>query len=241
MRYYDSFGQAAGDAMAHNARMAADHNPQRAAEDRTAAARCGTPPGTRLTGGDQEAVTEFRGYLRALRTVREYEATHQPADSGQRHQQHADRRDHFAKVIYEYWNPGRRWNEAHPDDQIAYRADADAAMTAADAAAGTRYAPPLRADVYQEVADRISLYSELEKAQTAGVAGVADKVREWAEQANSATQPEPEVSAAVDAVHALLATWRAAGPPPLGVSIARWWDARLVELDRALATDRNRP
>lgn len=29
--------------------------------------------------------------------------------------------------------------------------------------------------------------------------------------------------------------WVKAGPPPLGVPIARWWDARLIELNAALA------
>ncbi|WP_405925455.1 hypothetical protein [Streptomyces sp. NBC_00035] len=33
----------------------------------------------------------------------------------------------------------------------------------------------------------------------------------------------------------LYRTWRRAGPPPLGTSMARWWDARLVEFGEALA------
>jgi hypothetical protein len=40
--------------------------------------------------------------------------------------------------------------------------------------------------------------------------------------------------AAVERVRALADRWVKAGPPPLGTSIARWWDARLVELNTAL-------
>jgi hypothetical protein len=44
------------------------------------------------------------------------------------------------------------------------------------------------------------------------------------------------VSADMSAVRDLLTHWRTAGPPPLGTSISRWWDRRLVELAAALAT-----
>lgn len=37
--------------------------------------------------------------------------------------------------------------------------------------------------------------------------------------------------AAIARVRALRDRWVKAGPPPLGVSPARWWDARLIELD----------
>ncbi|MDX3202108.1 hypothetical protein [Streptomyces scabiei] len=40
--------------------------------------------------------------------------------------------------------------------------------------------------------------------------------------------------AAVEAVHALFSRWVKAGPPPLGRSLSRWWDARLIELRAAL-------
>jgi hypothetical protein len=55
----------------------------------------------------------------------------------------------------------------------------------------------------------------------------------------------PNPSAADDLLHgdqaakttrviALYERWVKAGPPPLGVLIARWWDARLVELHNAI-------
>ncbi len=40
--------------------------------------------------------------------------------------------------------------------------------------------------------------------------------------------------AANERVRALTARWIKAGPPPLGVPLARWWDARLAELNAAL-------
>lgn len=41
---------------------------------------------------------------------------------------------------------------------------------------------------------------------------------------------EEDVTRVID----LYEQWVKAGPPPLGVSIARWWDARLVELHDAI-------
>ena len=38
----------------------------------------------------------------------------------------------------------------------------------------------------------------------------------------------------VQRVTALYEQWVKAGPPPLGTSMARWWDARLVELHKAI-------
>ncbi|MER6832671.1 hypothetical protein ABT320_01555 [Streptomyces cellulosae] len=35
--------------------------------------------------------------------------------------------------------------------------------------------------------------------------------------------------------------WAAAGPPPLGVPVARWWDARLVELHDAIRPSADQP
>lgn len=98
---------------------------------------------------------------------------------------HADRRDAFAQRIYEYWNPGSRWSEAHPDDVIAYRADADIAMAAADALSGITYTPPTRSDIYHEVADRLTAYAGTQKDDAPIVARMADAVREWADWADS--------------------------------------------------------
>ncbi|UUU21691.1 hypothetical protein [Streptomyces sp. DSM 40750] len=37
-----------------------------------------------------------------------------------------------------------------------------------------------------------------------------------------------------EAADALYEQWVKAGPPPLGTSVSRWWDARLIELRAAL-------
>ena len=46
-----------------------------------------------------------------------------------------------------------------------------------------------------------------------------------------------EQSAALAQVRALYESWVHAGPPPLGASMARWWDSRLAELRAALQHD----
>jgi hypothetical protein len=43
-----------------------------------------------------------------------------------------------------------------------------------------------------------------------------------------------QLRARLDRVIALHETWTAAGPPPLGTLINRWWDLRLAELRQAL-------
>ncbi|MEU0332199.1 hypothetical protein [Streptomyces sp. NPDC006193] len=43
-----------------------------------------------------------------------------------------------------------------------------------------------------------------------------------------------QADADVQRVTALYERWVKAGPPPLGVPIARWWDARLAELHDAI-------
>jgi hypothetical protein len=40
--------------------------------------------------------------------------------------------------------------------------------------------------------------------------------------------------AALALVGTLADRWVKAGPPPLGTSVSRWWDARLIELNTAL-------
>ncbi|WP_406156926.1 hypothetical protein [Streptomyces canus] len=42
-------------------------------------------------------------------------------------------------------------------------------------------------------------------------------------------------------VIALYEQWVKAGPPPLGASMARWWDMRLAELHRALTGPAEQP
>lgn len=51
---------------------------------------------------------------------------------------------------------------------------------------------------------------------------------------NSLSDPESCVhEQALGRVRALFRKWLADGPPRLGESLARWWDRRLIELDRA--------
>lgn len=61
-------------------------------------------------------------------------------------------------------------------------------------------------------------------------AGITAAIRQRKEQENRALRAE----AANARVQALAHRWVQAGPPPLGTSVSRWWDARLVELHAAL-------
>ncbi|WP_326729014.1 hypothetical protein [Streptomyces phaeochromogenes] len=100
---------------------------------------------------------------------------------------HGERRDRLAQGIYEYWNPGSSWADAHADDLLAYRADADAAMTVADALAGKGMAPRAAADIYREVAARLTLFSEFSTPEWARYCRLAaSKVDEWATQTDTA-------------------------------------------------------
>jgi hypothetical protein len=122
-------------------------------------------------------------------------------------QTHAERRDHFARVIYERWNPGHRWADAHPDDVIAYGTDADFAMAAADTVAGTSYSPPTHVDVYREVADRLAALGT--KSSCLWARPAARQVREWADETATETPAAvdlPTLAAALDGLHTLIAT-----------------------------------
>lgn len=52
---------------------------------------------------------------------------------------------------------------------------------------------------------------------------------------------ETESAATEPRVTALYEQWVKAGPPPLGASMARWWDMRLAELHRALTSPAEQP
>lgn len=67
----------------------------------------------------------------------------------------------------------------------------------------------------------------------------ADKERETAARvfAGLHRSAEDTVTRVID----LYENWVKAGPPPLGVSMARWWDKRLVELRAALQQDGQQP
>jgi len=77
--------------------------------------------------------------------------------------------------------------------------------------------------------DQLSqLYDNLGRAETEN-AELRDALAHCHER-----EPRQRAEAALARVTDLQAQWLAAGPPPLGVPIARWWDARLVELHNAI-------
>ena len=75
--------------------------------------------------------------------------------------------------------------------------------------------------------------TEFAKKITEKVTAVAQP-KEAVAYANEQKQRAERAEAANERVRALTARWVKAGPPPLGTSLARWWDRRLVELNAAL-------
>lgn len=71
-----------------------------------------------------------------------------------------------------------------------------------------------------------ALYAELDTARTENT-----HLRAERDRARRVAVALEQQLAAVAALHT---QWVAAGPPPLGTSMARWWDARLVEHHAAL-------
>jgi hypothetical protein len=66
------------------------------------------------------------------------------------------------------------------------------------------------------------------------VRGVKGEYYPIAEDVLAETYETVQDARPVSPVSALYERWVKAGPPPLGVSMARWWDARLVELHNAI-------
>jgi len=70
-----------------------------------------------------------------------------------------------------------------------------------------------------------------------GRGDAAPTVTDWEQQ----RQHSDRAGADLNRVTALYAQWVKAGPPPLGASMARWWDMRLAELHRALTGPAEQP
>lgn len=79
------------------------------------------------------------------------------------------------------------------------------------------------------------LYDNLERAETEN-AELRDALAHCHER-----EPRQRAEAAVERARTLAARWIKAGPPPLGTSVSRWWDARLVELNAALDDPKDQP
>jgi len=73
------------------------------------------------------------------------------------------------------------------------------------------------------------------KTITEKVTAVAQRA-EAVQYANEQKQRAERAEAIRERVRALADQWVKAGPPALGTSVSRWWDARLIELNTALDT-----
>lgn len=79
------------------------------------------------------------------------------------------------------------------------------------------------------------LYDDLARAETEN-AELRDALAHCHER-----EPRQRAEAAIERVRALVVQWAKAGPPPLGVSVSRWWDRRLVELNATLDDPKDQP
>lgn len=90
----------------------------------------------------------------------------------------------------------------------------------------------LTSDQYDQLCDELDALRAVARGYCphCGRGDAAPTVDDWQRERQRADQTE----AALDRVRALADRWVKAGPPPLGTSIARWWDKRLAELNTAL-------
>jgi Holliday junction resolvase-like predicted endonuclease len=179
---------------------------------------------------------------------------------------HSGRRDHHDK--YGPTVAGRPWCHACETECIYCPPDPEAPENAAEpeltAEEARALADELSTDLYW-AQDRLAFVGECcDIADRDQRTITTADVREWlkgarcgrqlAADAATATQAtELEKTARVFAalhrsaeqdvsrVIALYEQWVKAGPPPLGASLARWWDARLVELHDAIRPPADQP
>ncbi|MCI3271419.1 hypothetical protein [Streptomyces cylindrosporus] len=92
------------------------------------------------------------------------------------------------------------------------------------------------------VANDTSNRSEAERAKAVRRAKLADSVtaetKRLMERRTTTLRERAERAEATNArVRSLAEQWVKAGPPPLGTSMSRWWDARLAELRTAVINE----
>lgn len=103
-----------------------------------------------------------------------------------------------------------------------------------------RAAHGLTPDEQQRLRDGINQLEALQQiargyCPNCGRGDAAPTVEHWEQQKQRADRAETELAD----VRALRDRWVKAGPPPLGTSVSRWWDKRLVELHAALNPKEN--
>ncbi|WP_411102480.1 hypothetical protein [Streptomyces sp. cmx-4-9] len=79
-------------------------------------------------------------------------------------------RDRYAKALYEYANPGRRWEDAHPDDLHCYGGDAYAVLSVRDD----------ELSITRARADEAAAGLEASRQQAARFISLICNAREWA-------------------------------------------------------------
>ncbi|MDX3582507.1 hypothetical protein [Streptomyces europaeiscabiei] len=90
----------------------------------------------------------------------------------------------------------------------------------------------LTSDQYDQLCDRLEALQQIVRGYCpdCGRGDATPTVTDWEQQKQRADHAETQLAG----VRTLYDRWVKAGPPPLGTSVSRWWDRRLVELGAAL-------
>lgn len=162
-------------------------------------------------------------------------------------------RQQIAAALYERERPPRdpSWADAYAADREVFEAMAGAVLAVLPKPADRAAILADAADCAYRIARRLDDQHHDQRAQGAwDVENVLRaEVRRLAAEASAASDPIAEENARrhkaaiarvdelladAERVRALYERWVKAGPPPLGASLARWWDQRLVELRTAV-------
>jgi hypothetical protein len=153
--------------------------------------------------------------------------------------------DHVLELLYREWP----WLRAEADDpplrdQLAAAIRAlgkSETELAALRQVARGYCPNCgRGDAAPSVEDWERERQRADSAEEGARRALAQR-QEMAEERYAWQQRGDRAEAALARVGDLQERWLKAGPPPLGVSMSRWWDARLIELQAALNTPEPTP
>ena len=102
----------------------------------------------------------------------------------------------------------------------------------------------INSDQLDALQDRVEFYEAAlarmrDRAEVATVR--ATKAERAANLLADAHRRAEQAEAAIERARKLATRWTAAGPPPIGTPMSRWWDKRLIELHDAILTESKEP
>jgi hypothetical protein len=144
-------------------------------------------------------------------------------------------RERYAAAIRYWWDDDDQGAAEIADVVLAVR-DAELEQLRAERDASDDAARRILAQRQEMAAER---YAWQERGDRAEVE--LKRLREESPWLRATAEDLADAKAAIARVRALRADWLSTGAPPLGTSIARWWDKRLIELAAALDQPQDQP